>query len=201
MADVAVRYGVTAALRQGYPGVWIDTDGPKPRKLGALGLRVEHGITYHGIALNIATRLGDFELIDPCGMAGLDVTSIARELDWEGEAAEPSTEGVYQAGIWFAEALEPRLTTAIGESSRQRDDRRSVATPAPVFIALFDADRLHDYLKLAAVLRTAGIGVEVFPEAKKLGQQLKYADRRGFRVALIAGENAWFQADSAGSKS
>ncbi|MGA2798561.1 MAG: ATP phosphoribosyltransferase regulatory subunit, partial [Thermoguttaceae bacterium] len=62
-----------------------------------------------------------------------------------------------------------------------------IATPAPVFIPYFDASRLHDYLKLAAVLRAAGIGVEVFPEPKKLGQQLKYADRRGFRVALIAG--------------
>ena len=39
----------------------------------------------------------------------------------------------------------------------------------------------------------AGIGVEVFPDAKKLGQQLKYADRRGFRIALIAGGNE-FQA-------
>jgi histidyl-tRNA synthetase len=64
-----------------------------------------------------------------------------------------------------------------------------VATPAPVFIPYFDQDRLHDYLKLAAKLRQAGIGVELFPEPKKLGQQLKYADRRGFRVALIAGEN------------
>ena len=64
-----------------------------------------------------------------------------------------------------------------------------VATPAPVLIPYFDRDRLHDYLKLAAALRAAGIGAEVFPEPKKLGQQLKYADRRGFRVALIAGEN------------
>ena len=64
-----------------------------------------------------------------------------------------------------------------------------VSTPAPVFIPFFDAARLHDYLRLAAALRAAGIGVEVFPEAKKLGQQLKYADRRGFRVALIAGQN------------
>ena len=62
-----------------------------------------------------------------------------------------------------------------------------VATTAPVFIPYFDASRLHEYLKLAAVLRAAGIGVEVYPDAKKLGQQLKYADRRGFRIALIAG--------------
>ena len=58
-----------------------------------------------------------------------------------------------------------------------------------VFIPYFDAARLHDYLRLAAKLRAAGIGVEVYPEPKKLGQQLKYADRRGFRVALVAGEN------------
>ncbi|MGD0516500.1 MAG: histidine--tRNA ligase [Thermoguttaceae bacterium] len=64
-----------------------------------------------------------------------------------------------------------------------------VATPAPVFIPYFDPSRLHEYLKLAATLRAAGIGVEVFPDPKKLGQQLKYADRRGFRVALIAGTN------------
>ncbi|MGA2062780.1 MAG: histidine--tRNA ligase [Thermoguttaceae bacterium] len=64
-----------------------------------------------------------------------------------------------------------------------------VATPAPVLIPYFDPSRLHDYLKLAATLRAAGLGVEVFPDPKKLGQQLKYADRRGFRVALIAGVN------------
>ena len=63
-----------------------------------------------------------------------------------------------------------------------------VRTPAPVMIAYFDKDRLPDYLALAAALRAGGIGVEVFPEPKKLGQQLQYADRRGFRVALIAGE-------------
>jgi histidyl-tRNA synthetase len=64
-----------------------------------------------------------------------------------------------------------------------------VSTPAPVFIPFFDAARLHDYLKLAATIRAAGIGAEVFPDPKKLGQQLKYADRRGFQVALIAGGN------------
>jgi histidyl-tRNA synthetase len=63
-----------------------------------------------------------------------------------------------------------------------------VRTPASVLIAYFDKDRLNDYLAIAAHLRNAGIGVEVFPEAKKLGQQLAYADRRGFRVALIAGQ-------------
>ena len=43
-------------------------------------------------------------------------------------------------------------------------------------------------LTLAGVLRQYGIGCEVYPEAKKLGQQLKYADQRGFSIALIAGD-------------
>ena len=62
-----------------------------------------------------------------------------------------------------------------------------VATPAPVFVAYFDKDRLAEYVRLAARLREAGLGVELYPEPKKLSQQLKYADRRGFRLAVIAG--------------
>lgn len=64
-----------------------------------------------------------------------------------------------------------------------------VRTPAPVFIPFFDSQRLTDYLRIAEAIRAAGIGVEVYPEPKKLGQQLKYADSRGHSVALIAGEN------------
>jgi histidyl-tRNA synthetase len=61
------------------------------------------------------------------------------------------------------------------------------ATPAPVLVVQFDSTRYGDYQRLARALRAAGIGAEVYPEAKKLGQQLQYAERRGFRVAVIAG--------------
>ncbi len=64
-----------------------------------------------------------------------------------------------------------------------------VSTPAEVFIPFFDAGELHYYLSLAAQLRRAGLGVEIYPEPKKLGAQLKYADKRGFRVALVIGGN------------
>lgn len=62
-----------------------------------------------------------------------------------------------------------------------------VATPAPVLIVQFSEEYLGAYQKMARTLRAAGIGVEVYPEAKKLGQQFKYAEARGFAVALIAG--------------
>ena len=50
-----------------------------------------------------------------------------------------------------------------------------------------DQARGAEYLALASELRRAGLGVELYPDAKKLGEQLKYADRRGFRLAVIAG--------------
>jgi histidyl-tRNA synthetase len=68
-----------------------------------------------------------------------------------------------------------------------------VSTPAPVLVVQFSADRLGEYQQMARSLRATGIGVEVYPEAKKLGQQLQYADKRGFRVALIAGPDEFAQ--------
>ncbi len=62
---------------------------------------------------------------------------------------------------------------------------------APIFLPLFDADRLADYLALAAELRGQGLGVELYPEARKLGAQLKYADRRGHRLAVVIGGREW----------
>jgi histidyl-tRNA synthetase len=60
-------------------------------------------------------------------------------------------------------------------------------TPAEVLIVQFDVERLADYQRLARRLRAVGVAVEVYPEAKKIGQQLAYAEKRGLRCALIAG--------------
>ncbi len=64
------------------------------------------------------------------------------------------------------------------------EDRTSTAD---VLIVQFEPTRLADYFRLAGQLRRAGIPAEVFPEPKKLGQQFKYADRRGHRAVVIAG--------------
>jgi histidyl-tRNA synthetase len=76
-----------------------------------------------------------------------------------------------------------RLLAAMEELGRLE----KVRTPAQVLVAYFDKERLGDYLQLAGQLRTHGLAVEVYPEPKKLGQQLKYADNRGHAVALVAG--------------
>jgi histidyl-tRNA synthetase len=65
--------------------------------------------------------------------------------------------------------------------------------PAPVLIVQFSADRLGAYQHMGRQLRQAGIGAEVYPEARKVGQQLQYAERRGFRLALIAGPDEFAQ--------
>jgi histidyl-tRNA synthetase len=62
-------------------------------------------------------------------------------------------------------------------------------TTADVLIVQFDAAKLNEYLRLASDLRKSGIAVEVYPEAKKLNQQFKYADRRGAKAVIVAGEN------------
>ena len=64
-----------------------------------------------------------------------------------------------------------------------------VRTPADVLVTFFDKSQLHKYLEIANAVRSAGFATEMFPDSKKLGQQLKYADQRGFTLALIAGED------------
>jgi lipoyl(octanoyl) transferase len=100
-------YGVSAARRDGHPGCWSDPDGDDPRKIGALGLRIERGVSYHGIALNVTVDLAAFDLIDPCGMRGVTSTSIAME---RGEArSTPTTSSVQAAANIFAAALAAAL--------------------------------------------------------------------------------------------
>jgi lipoyl(octanoyl) transferase len=109
MLETAARFGVTAGRRDGLPGLWCAPESDRPRKLGALGLRVERGVSYHGIALNVTTDLTDFDLIDPCGMPAAEVTSIFRELGWTGAKAQPATDSVEQAAGYFADAFSALL--------------------------------------------------------------------------------------------
>jgi histidyl-tRNA synthetase len=66
-------------------------------------------------------------------------------------------------------------------------------TPAEVLVVQFEAARLGDYQRIARLLRADGICVEVYPDAKKVGQQLAYAEKRGFKLAVIAGPNEFEQ--------
>jgi lipoyl(octanoyl) transferase len=112
LVETCRALGVEASRRDGHPGCWSDADRPEARKIGALGLRVERGVSYHGIALNVSVDLDDFALIDACGMPGVTSTSIAREL---GRGDEPPTTASVERAAWifaraFADAIDAPLT-------------------------------------------------------------------------------------------
>jgi lipoyl(octanoyl) transferase len=111
MAATCEAFGVEAGRRDGHPGCWCDPDGAVPRKVGALGIRVERGVSYHGIALNVDPRLVDFDLIDPCGTPGLVSTSLAAELRRTGadDGAATADGAVARAAEIFAGDLGRRL--------------------------------------------------------------------------------------------
>ena len=72
MIDTLADWNIEAVRREGAPGVYVGD-----AKIGALGIRVRHGCTFHGLAFNIAMDLEPFRRINPCGYAGLAVTSMA----------------------------------------------------------------------------------------------------------------------------
>jgi lipoic acid synthetase len=78
--DALAELGVHAGRLTEYPGVWVDPDGPNPRKICAIGVRLKKGRTMHGFALNVATDLTYMrEHIVACGIADRPVTSLSEE--------------------------------------------------------------------------------------------------------------------------
>jgi histidyl-tRNA synthetase len=101
------------------------------------------------------------------------------------------------AGLYTKQAL-PGVGASLGldrllAAMEELHLLKKAATPAAVLLVHFSAERLGDYQRMARALRAEGIAVEVYPEAKKVGQQLQYAERRGFRVAVIAGPDEFAQ--------
>jgi len=65
----------------GWTGVFVDTpEGTRPRKIASIGVGVRGWVTLHGFALNVDLDLSGFDVIVPCGLSGVEMTSIAREL-------------------------------------------------------------------------------------------------------------------------
>jgi lipoyl(octanoyl) transferase len=72
------RFGIAAGRRAGHPGVWVD-GGDRGRKIASIGVAIRRWVTWHGFALNVAADLSAFATITPCGIAGVEMTSVARE--------------------------------------------------------------------------------------------------------------------------
>jgi lipoyl(octanoyl) transferase len=67
--------GVAAGPREGLTGVWVED-----RKIGSIGVHVSRGVTTHGFAINVENDLQPFEWVVPCGLEGVRMTSVGREV-------------------------------------------------------------------------------------------------------------------------
>lgn len=77
--DAVARFGLDADRLESEPGVWMDPQGPNPRKLAAVGVRLSRGRSMHGFALNVNPDMEWFSRIVPCGISDKAVTSLATE--------------------------------------------------------------------------------------------------------------------------
>lgn len=83
------KLGVRTGRVEGRPGVWLGADDRGvERKIGAVGIRVQRGVTMHGFELNCDADLAEFSRIIPCGLADAGVTSLSAELGRDVTVAE-----------------------------------------------------------------------------------------------------------------
>jgi lipoate-protein ligase B len=75
LIDMLADYGIPAGRNAGLTGVWS-----RGKKIASIGVHARDWVTWHGFALNVTTELSYFDLIVPCGIAGVVMTSIAKEL-------------------------------------------------------------------------------------------------------------------------
>jgi len=73
-AELLEQLDVQAKRRKGFPGLWVGA-----KKIASIGVRVSKFITYHGMAINIQNDLSIFEFITPCGLDGVEMTSVLKE--------------------------------------------------------------------------------------------------------------------------
>ena len=75
LIDTLADLGLAAGRVAGRTGVWID----RRRKIASIGVGLRRWVTRHGFALNVSNDLGGFQAITPCGIEGVEMTSVRRE--------------------------------------------------------------------------------------------------------------------------
>ncbi len=83
MTGSLAAFGVDADVIDDLTGVWVGGGPPEGRKIGSIGVHVSRGVTTHGFAVNVNNDLQPFEWVVPCGLEGVRMTSLCRELGAE----------------------------------------------------------------------------------------------------------------------
>ena len=103
LINTLADYGIPGERNTSYTGVWT-----RGKKIASIGVHARDWVTWHGFALNVTTDLSFFDLIVPCGITGVVMTSIARELGSDEISAQDVRDRV---SAKFAEAFD--LTAVI----------------------------------------------------------------------------------------
>jgi lipoate-protein ligase B len=98
LINTLADYGIPGERNTSFTGVWT-----RGKKIASIGVHARDWVTWHGFALNVTTDLSYFDLIVPCGINGVVMTSIARELGAEEVSAQDVQERV---AAKFAEAFD-----------------------------------------------------------------------------------------------
>jgi lipoate-protein ligase B len=107
LINTLADYGIPGERNTSYTGVWT-----RGKKIASIGVHARDWVTWHGFALNVTTDLSFFDLIVPCGITGVVMTSIARELGSEEVSAQDVRDRV---SAKFAEAFD--LTAVVTSRS------------------------------------------------------------------------------------
>ena len=119
LLEAVAAFGLACRRIEGMTGVYVADPGAGPeRKLASIGVGVRHWITWHGFALNVAIDLAGFDVIVPCGLQGVEMTSLARELGVSGAEAQALEEAARErVGAAFQRAFQEPGSGSIREAS------------------------------------------------------------------------------------
>jgi len=122
MLGVLKRFGLNADRNRKNHGIWVDD-----HKLGSVGIAVRHGISYHGLALNVQLDLEPFSWINPCGLTEVSISSMAQELGRSVSVEDVAGAMVEEVGQTFACKVKPmRAGSAV---NRKKNAARRTAKP------------------------------------------------------------------------
>ncbi len=109
MISCAADFGVKTGRDQRNRGIWVGNN-----KIGSIGIRVRHGVSFHGLALNVILDFEHFSWIQPCGLSGIGVTSLERESGKAIDFFEVKRDIILRLGKIFKRdfiSIEPSLIT------------------------------------------------------------------------------------------
>jgi lipoate-protein ligase B len=107
LIDALGAFGLRGDRRPPYTGVWVDD-----RKIASIGVHAREWVTWHGFALNVATDLRYFDLIVPCGIQAVRMTSVNAEIPAEHHSLAAVADSVVAAAASTFGLLPRRLTSS-----------------------------------------------------------------------------------------